>query len=82
VQITGETFLLGHSPAQKYRRGINLLSDALPFGRLWYDGPNAISNAIGYVNHYSRSHYVVIRVYDDASNVIETHERKGQFKER
>jgi hypothetical protein len=25
-----------------------LISDALPFGRLWYDEPNAISNAIGY----------------------------------
>ena len=22
--------------------------DALPFGRLWYDGPNAASDAIGY----------------------------------
>jgi hypothetical protein len=44
---------------------------------LWYDGPNAISNAIGYVNHCSRSHYVVIRVYDDVGNVIETHEQTG-----
>jgi hypothetical protein len=24
-------------------RGFDLMSDALPFGRLWYDGPNAIS---------------------------------------
>ena len=30
------------------RRGVDLISDALPFGRLWYDGPNAASNAIGY----------------------------------
>ena len=43
-----------------------LFSDALPFGRLWYDGPNAISNAIGYAQHYSRSHHTVIRVYDEA----------------
>jgi hypothetical protein len=27
------------------------------------------------------SHDAVIRVYDDAGNVIETHERKGDFKE-
>ena len=53
----------------------------LPFGRLWYDGPNAISNAIGYSQHYSRSHDAVIRVYDAAGNVIETHEHKGHFKE-
>ena len=30
---------------------------------------------------YSRSHDAVIRVYDDAGNVIETHEHKGDFKE-
>jgi hypothetical protein len=28
-------------------KGVDLISDALPFGRLWYDGPNAASNAIG-----------------------------------
>jgi len=50
-------------------------------GRLWYDGPNTASNAIGYASHYSRSHGAVIRVYDDAGNEIETHEQKGNFKE-
>jgi hypothetical protein len=29
----------------------------------------------------SRTHVAVIRVYDEAGNVIETHEHKGQFKE-
>jgi len=29
----------------------------------------------------SRSHDAVIRVYDDAGNLIETHEHKGDFKE-
>ena len=24
---------------RKDRRGVDLISDALPFGRLWYDGP-------------------------------------------
>ncbi|HST12853.1 MAG TPA: hypothetical protein VLL05_20920, partial [Terriglobales bacterium] len=33
---------------RKDKRGVDLISDALPFGRLWYDGPNAASNAIGY----------------------------------
>ena len=41
---------------RKDKRGVDLISDALPFGRLWYDGPNAASNAIGYARHYSRSH--------------------------
>jgi len=31
--------------------------------------------------HSSRSHDAVIRVYDDAGDVIETHEHKGGFKE-
>ena len=56
------------------------ISDVLPFGRLWYDGPNAASNAIGYASHYSRSHDAVIRVYDAAGNVIETHEHVGDFR--
>jgi hypothetical protein len=63
------------------KRGITLICDALPFGRLWYAGSNAISNAVGYAEHCSRSHEAVIRVYDDASNVIETHEHTGDFKE-
>jgi hypothetical protein len=31
----------------------------LPFGRLRYSEPNAISNAIGYAEHPSRSHDAV-----------------------
>ena len=49
---------------RKDKRGVDLISDALPFGRLWYDGSNAASNAIGYASQYSRSHGAVIRVYD------------------
>jgi hypothetical protein len=49
---------------RKDKRGADLISDVLPFGRLWYGGPNAISNAIGYAEHFTRSHQVVIRVYD------------------
>jgi hypothetical protein len=41
----------------KEKRGVDLISDALPFDRLWYG------------------------VYDAASNVIETHEQTGDFKE-
>ena len=54
---------------------------SLSFGRLWYGGPNAVANAIGYTTHYSRSHHAVIRVYDDAGNVVQTHEHKGDFRE-
>jgi len=29
---------------------------------------------------FSRSHNAVVRVHDEAGKVIETHERKGEFK--
>jgi hypothetical protein len=62
-------------------RAFDLISDALPFGRLWYSEPSAVSNAIGYVKFYSCSHDALIRVYDAAGNVIETHEHADDFKE-
>jgi len=52
---------------RKDRRGVDLISDVLPFGRLWYDTPD---NAIGYATHSSRSHDAVIHVYDAADNVL------------
>jgi len=82
VRILNTRSVIGHSlqptavhPTHVYevrpwrdKRGVNLISDALPFGRLWYAGPNATSNAIGYAKFYSRSHDEVIRVYDAAGN--------------
>jgi hypothetical protein len=47
---------------RKDRRGVDLICDALPFGRLWYDGPDAVDHAIGYARHRSRSHDAVVRV--------------------
>jgi hypothetical protein len=76
----GPAYAAAFPPTTQVPRRI-LISDALPFGRLCYDGPNVASNAIGYASHYSRSHGAVIRVYDEAGNVIETHEHKGDFKE-
>jgi len=65
---------------RKDKRGVDLISEVLPFGRLWYGEPNAVDNAIGHSEHYSRSHDAVIRVYDEAGNVTETHEHKGDFQ--
>ena len=63
---------------RKDKRRADLISDVLPFGRLWCDTPD---NAIGYAMHSSRSHDAVICVYDEAGNLIETHDHKGDFKE-
>ena len=57
---------------RKDKRGVDLISDALPFGRLWYGDANAVANAIGYAQFYSRSHNIVIRVYDSMRNTVPT----------
>jgi hypothetical protein len=77
VRRRSETHIYEVRP-RKDHRGVDLISDALPFGGLWYlDARPAIS----YAKFRSRSHDAVIRVYDAAGNVIETHEHAGDFKE-
>jgi hypothetical protein len=62
------------------REGVDLISNVLPFGRLWYAGPEAVANAIGYANFFSRSHDAVIRVYDEAGNVIQDARARGRVE--
>jgi hypothetical protein len=57
----------------------DLISDALPFGRLWYGDANAVANAIGYAQHFSRSHHAVIRVYDVARQRDRNARAQGRF---
>ena len=64
---------------RKDKRGVDLISDVLPFGALWYTKPN---DALDYAKFFSRSHDAVIYVYNAAGNVIETHEHTGDFKQR
>jgi hypothetical protein len=33
---------------RKNHRGFDLVSEVLPFGRLWYGEPNAVGNAVDY----------------------------------
>jgi hypothetical protein len=58
--------------------GVNLISDVLPFGCLLY---LEIREAVDYAKFYSSSRDAMIRVYDAAGNVIETHEEKSDFTE-
>jgi len=67
-----------------YHAGVprrTLISNALPFGRLWYGEPDAASNAVDYAKFRSRLDDAVFRVYDESGNVIETHEHKRDFKD-
>jgi len=45
-------------------RGVDLISDVLPFGRLWYVEAR---DAIGFAKFYSRPHNAVIRDQTDFS---------------
>jgi hypothetical protein len=60
------------------KRGFDLISDALPFGRLWY---GRAEDAVGYAKFYSRSHAMIVRVLDESGALIETHESEGVFRE-
>ena len=63
---------------RKDRRGFDLISDRLPFGRLWYLDAAA---AVGYAKFNSRSRPGIIRVFDESGAVIGTHEVAGDFRE-
>ena len=58
---------------RKDKRGVDPISDVLPFGRLWYDGPTTVVNATGYAKHFSRSllhpsqHRVILPLLDIGS---------------
>jgi hypothetical protein len=54
-------------------------ANALAFGRLWYGQPNAVSNAVEYARFGSRSQSRRDSTYDEAGNVIQTHEQNGEF---
>jgi hypothetical protein len=66
---------------RKDHRGVDLIPDAVPVGRLWYGGTAAITNAIDYAKFRSRPHRAVMRVYDESGNVIQTHDHNSGFKE-
>jgi hypothetical protein len=66
---------------RKDRRGVDLIfrCAAVRSALLWRTKRDQQCNRLR--DAFSRSHDAVIRVYDDAGNVIETHEHKGEFKE-
>jgi hypothetical protein len=65
------------------RDGFDLISDRLRRGPIWYAGPDAVRNAVSFAKYTSRSRsrWAIIRVFNEAGNVIETHEHTGDFRE-
>ena len=63
---------------RKDKRGFDLISDTLPFGRLWYQDVDA---AIGYAKFFSRSQPGEVRIFDEAGEVLSVESWAGDFKE-
>jgi hypothetical protein len=61
---------------RKNQDGFDLISDRLPYGPIWYAGPDAVRNAVSFAKYCSRSRsrWAIIRVFDEAGNVTEAHE--------
>jgi hypothetical protein len=59
----------------KHRHTFDLISNTLPFGRT--GGYHYVAGAVRHAKAYSGSQPAVIRVYDEAGNVVETHEHAG-----
>lgn len=53
---------------------MDLISEQLPFGSLWYGGPDAIGDAVGYAKFFSRAHATEVKVYDAAGAVVTEHQ--------
>jgi hypothetical protein len=60
---------------RKDRDGFDLISDCLRRGPIWYAGPDAVRYAIAYAKYRSRSRWAIIRVFDEAGKVTETHKQ-------
>jgi hypothetical protein len=65
---------------RKDRRGFELIGDRLPLGLLWFEGPDALVDAVIYAKFYSRSQPAIIRVFDESGAVVGTHESTGDFR--
>ena len=58
------------------RTGVDLISDALPFGRLWFGGPNSTDNAVNFVKFYGRAADLSIRVFGLDGNLVNEYRQK------
>ena len=61
-------------------RGFDLVGHRVPLGRLQFEGPDAIVDAVIYAKFYSSSHPAIIRVFDESGAVIGAHQSTGDFR--
>jgi hypothetical protein len=54
---------------RKDKRGFDLVSDHLPFGKLWYQDADA---AVSYAEFYSRAHDTEVRVFNEIGELTDS----------
>ena len=64
---------------RKDRRGIDLIGEWLPLGVLWFEGPDAIKDAVKYARSFSYPHPAIIRLLDESGTLAETLESSDHF---
>ena len=64
---------------RKDRHGIDLIGERLPLGVLWFEGPDAIKDAVNYARSFSYSHPAIIRVLDESGTLAVTLELADDF---
>ena len=57
---------------RKDRRGIDLIGERLPLGVLWFEGPDAIEDAVNYARSFSYPHPATIRVLNESRTLAVT----------
>jgi len=56
---------------RKDRKGVDLICDNLPYGKLWYGEPNAVENAVSYAHFNAGARAAAITIFDEAGEVID-----------
>jgi hypothetical protein len=62
---------------RKDHRGFDLISDALPFGRLWYGELNAVSNAIDYAKFGEETASRLPKTREDEPSAVRPPRERG-----
>jgi hypothetical protein len=64
---------------RKDGRGIDLIGERLLLGVLWFEGPDAIEDAVNYARSFSYPHPTIIRVLNESRTLAVTLELVDDF---
>jgi hypothetical protein len=59
------------------KRGVDVISDALPFGRLWYVEPEAVVDGLCYARFTAVHMTLRLGLFGGSGDVIVTYEQAG-----